>query len=295
MMLLFIFFPTLRILNSPTSWSLQPRLPPAFTSPTSSSLYASMRSIRVPLYVDSSVTWVGKLWPVQSRNLLDWYCPAVYPPADIGVVKALQEARTCECEACSSCLKKASCTSSCSGGLYQTPTTHHLCWSACSSWPISFQLTHHSSLGRAPRASAALHVQSNSSSSAFWPAFPKKSVSSHGSTQLWELTHHVSGIPSSRVVWPGTRPQAIRGITRKLGLFSLENRLRREGSGGLTASDTKKGQRESWAGLSLRIPIDQKLQEEEFWSDITKNISPCECSKTGTGDQKGCGVSMLGI
>lgn len=49
----------------------------AFTSPNRSSLFASIRSSRASLLVDSLVISVRKLLSMHSRNFLDYLCPAV--------------------------------------------------------------------------------------------------------------------------------------------------------------------------------------------------------------------------
>lgn len=91
--LLFALFSTLRILDSIISWPLQPRPPPASTSLTSSSLFASMRFSRASPLISFLITSVRKLPSVQSRDLLDCQCLTVLLalPDDIGVVKVLHE------------------------------------------------------------------------------------------------------------------------------------------------------------------------------------------------------------
>lgn len=211
--------------------------------------------------------WSGRLWPVHSRNPLDCYCPAALPLQKIvGWWKPSMRTRTCECEAC---LKKASAASSWWGvSITHTITspmlicllilTHKL---SADSSPIPRQSSMHFSCSLTYKANHLPHL---------WPALPKHFVSIHGSTQLCELSCYVSVIPSFHVVWPGTWRQTVQGVMRvwKTGWG--------DSSGGLKASDIKKGQREGWARLSLKTPIENKLQEA-ILSDIRKTISPCEC------------------
>lgn len=201
-LLLFVLFPSLGMFNSATSWSLQPKLLLTFTSPASSSLFASMRSMRMSL----CVACVRKLWPGQKPCRLLLPCWVV-PSADTGMEKAL----------------------------------------------------------------------------------PKHLVSSHGSAPLCELSHYNSVIPRFHVVWAGTWRSYMRA-----GSVQPENQAEKRKLRGSNSILHKKTQsREGWDGVSLRMLIDHKLQEGKFWSDRTKNISPCERSKNGTGNQKSCGVSML--
>lgn len=67
----------LKVLNSTISWSAQPGLHPAFTSPPSSSSFVSIRSIRVISLLSSSVTSVRKLTPMSSINFLACLCCVV--------------------------------------------------------------------------------------------------------------------------------------------------------------------------------------------------------------------------
>lgn len=75
--LLFVLFPPLSMPNSTISCLLQLRLPPAFTFPSSSSLFASMSS-RACTHVGCSITCVRKLLSMHSRSLLDCLCPAMF-------------------------------------------------------------------------------------------------------------------------------------------------------------------------------------------------------------------------
>lgn len=69
---LFALPPPLRILNSTTSGSLQPRLPLPFKSPTTSSLFTSARPSRAPLLLLSSTT------PARKCALeISWIAPSL--------------------------------------------------------------------------------------------------------------------------------------------------------------------------------------------------------------------------
>jgi len=78
LILLIALLPPRRILNWTISWSLQPSLPPTFTSSTSPSSFVNTRSSRVPFLVGSSTTCIRKLSSMLCRNLLDCACLAVW-------------------------------------------------------------------------------------------------------------------------------------------------------------------------------------------------------------------------
>lgn len=62
------------ILISTTSWSLQPRIPPVFTSPTRPSLFVNMKSRSTPFLVGYFTAGNRMLSSVLSRNVLDCLC-----------------------------------------------------------------------------------------------------------------------------------------------------------------------------------------------------------------------------
>lgn len=80
--LLFALLPPLRILNSVNAWSLQPRLPPVFPSPNSSSLMEVWGAAdHTPLL--SPLSLVLELSSMHYRKLLDCLCPAALPPKQL--------------------------------------------------------------------------------------------------------------------------------------------------------------------------------------------------------------------
>lgn len=85
--------PPCRTLNCTISWSLHPRLPPGFTSPTSPSLFVSNSNI--PLLTASSTTFVRMLSSVFSRNLLGYVCLAVLSFQQISLDEYLMVTRMC--------------------------------------------------------------------------------------------------------------------------------------------------------------------------------------------------------
>lgn len=97
-----LFLP-LRILNSTTSWSVHPRLPWAFTTTTSPSLFLSTRHSSTALLIGSSTTCIRELPSTLCRNFLDCACLAVLLFQQIlGWLK--HSMRTSVCEATYSCV-----------------------------------------------------------------------------------------------------------------------------------------------------------------------------------------------
>jgi len=69
--MLFVIPISLSSISSTSAWSLQPRLPPILTSPTSSLALVTTRSSIASPRVGVLITWLKKLSSMHSRNLLD--------------------------------------------------------------------------------------------------------------------------------------------------------------------------------------------------------------------------------
>ena len=114
--LLFTLLSPPGILNSTFLWTLQPTLPLTFMSLTKFFLVCKclVQLSTFPCWFLDYLCW--KMSSMHSRNLVDCLSTAVlrFQQAS-GWLKSPMRTRACECEAFSSCLKKASSTSSCSG------------------------------------------------------------------------------------------------------------------------------------------------------------------------------------
>lgn len=177
--LLFALFCTLRILDSIISWPLQPRPPPASTSLTSSSLFASMRFSRASALISFLITSVRKLPSAQSRDLLDRRCLAVLLfQLILEWLKFSMRSRACEQEASSSCLKK--------GLVYLFLIRRSVIDAHNNGITLIWLIT---SPKAELRATPLLyHIKSNSPCSPYRPVLPKEPIYTHGSTPvMWAI------------------------------------------------------------------------------------------------------------
>lgn len=150
--LLFVCTPLLASLKSTSFWKMQPRLPSAFTSLMSSSLFASDRSSGAPPLVASSIAPARKLSATVSRNLLACSCLALLPP-DVGSQSSQASRPSTVGHHPAIWRRLPSTCSSCSGSRYLLWSC--LCWSVLWSLPISSQLAFHLFQGRSPCTEAS--------------------------------------------------------------------------------------------------------------------------------------------
>lgn len=135
-MIFFLLFSALKILNSIISWPLPLRPPTASTPLTSYSLF--LRFSRASPLITFLITYVRKFPSTLSRDVLDCLCPAVLTfQLTLEWLKLPTKTRAWEQKASSSCLKKSLPTYSWLEGL----------WQMLQQWHHS-HLAHHQSQGR---------------------------------------------------------------------------------------------------------------------------------------------------